>query len=170
MSRSGRLLWANMIRRGSSRGNQKNLNSERTLISSSECKRRHFVSFHVGAILIAVVAICSVIIFTGRPLDAQLGDMTFAELPDDVGVFTSKLPNSPEAKEAGKQIYMKRCMPCHGVNGDGNGPTADTLNPRPRDFTRGLFKLRTTGWKEAPTEADHFRTVSRGIPGTAMPA
>ena len=56
------------------------------------------------------------------------------------------------------------------INGNGNGPAADTLNPRPQDFTRGLFKLRTTAWKDAPTEADHFRTVSRGIPGTAMPA
>ena len=58
-----------------------------------------------------VVATCSFMMFTAKPLDAQLGDMTFAELPDDVGTFSSKLPNSPEAKEAGKQIYMKRCMP-----------------------------------------------------------
>lgn len=139
-------------------------------MNSSKSKPIHLVSSRVPAILIVVVAICSFMMFTAKPLDAQLGDMTFAELPDDVGTFSSKLPNSPEAKEAGKQIYMKRCMPCHGINGDGNGPAADTLNPRPRDFTRGLFKLRTTAWKDAPTEADHFRTVSRGIPGTAMPA
>lgn len=133
-------------------------------------RKLHHLSFHPGTALIAVVAVCSVIIFTSGSLEAQLGDMTFAELPDDVGTFSSKLPNTPEARQAGKEIYMKRCMPCHGINGDGNGPTADTLNPRPRDFTRGLFKLRTTAWKDAPTEADHFRTVSRGIPGTAMPA
>ncbi len=133
---------------------------------SSPKPKRHSCLSCVPAAVIA----CLLIMLVSKPLDAQLGDMTFAELPDDVGGFSSKLPNSPEAKEAGKQIYLKRCMPCHGINGDGNGPAGDTLSPRPRDFTRGLFKLRTTAWKDAPTEADHFRTVSRGIPGTAMPA
>ena len=127
-------------------------------------------SYHPARAWVAAAVISFVITMTTGSLDAQLGDMTFSELPDDVGVFSNKPPNTPEAKEAGKQIYMKRCMPCHGINGDGNGPVADTLNPRPRDFTRGLFKLRTTAWKDAPTEADHFRTVTRGIPGTAMPA
>jgi len=136
---------------------------------STEFKRRRLVSLCTIAVFAALV-VFSFVLLTGQKIGAQLGDMTLAELPDDVGGFTSKLPNSPEAKDAGKQIYMKRCMPCHGVNGDGNGPAADTLNPRPRDFTRGLFKLRTTAWQDAPSEADHFRTVSRGIPGTAMPA
>ena len=140
-----------------------------TLNPSTGFKRRRLLSFYAGAIFVAIL-VFSVVILTGETLDAQLGDLTNAELPDDVGGFTSKLPNSPEAKEAGKKIYLKRCMPCHGVNGDGNGPAADTLNPRPRDFTRGLFKLRTTAWQDAPSEADHFRTVSRGVPGTAMPA
>lgn len=118
---------------------------------------------------IAVLTVSLVLLAVATPY-AQLGDLTPAELPDDVGAFSSKLPNTPELRQAGKEIYMKRCMPCHGVNGDGNGPTADTLNPRPRDFTRGLFKLRTTAWKDAPTEENHFRTVTRGVPGTAMPA
>ncbi len=129
----------------------------------------HHESLLSRTALTAVLTVCLVLL-TGATLYAQLGDMTLAELPDDVGTFSSKPPNTPEMRQAGKEIYMKRCMPCHGINGDGNGPTADTLNPRPRDFTRGLFKLRTTAWKDAPTEADHFRTVSRGIPGTAMPA
>jgi DMSO reductase family type II enzyme heme b subunit len=140
-----------------------------TLKPFTEFRRHRFVSFYADAILAAIV-VFSVVILTGERIDAQLGDLTNSELPDDVGSFSSKLANSPEAREAGKQIYLKRCMPCHGINGDGNGPAADTLNPRPRDFTRGLFKLRTTAWQDAPSEADHFRTVSRGVPGTAMPA
>jgi DMSO reductase family type II enzyme heme b subunit len=54
--------------------------------------------------------------------------------------------------------------------GDGNGPAADYLDPRPRDFTLGTFKFRTTQSGELPTDEDLFRTVSRGLSGTGMQA
>lgn len=76
---------------------------------------------------------------------------------------------APADVEGGKQVYRKRCSPCHGVDGDGNGPVAPFLNPRPRDLTRGLFKLRSTGTGEAPVDSDLIQTVRKGIPGTAMP-
>lgn len=75
---------------------------------------------------------------------------------------------APEAITKGKEIYMKRCSFCHGLEGKGDGPVADYLNPRPRDFTVGSYKLRTTNSGEAPTDEDLFQTISRGIPGTAM--
>jgi DMSO reductase family type II enzyme heme b subunit len=70
----------------------------------------------------------------------------------------------------GHEIYIQRCSFCHGLLGDGNGPTADFLDPRPRDFTLGIFKFRTTQSGELPTDEDLFRTVSRGLTGTAMQA
>ncbi len=70
----------------------------------------------------------------------------------------------------GHEIYIKRCSFCHGLMGDGNGPAADYLDPRPRDFTLGTFKFRTTQSGELPTDDDLFRTVSRGLKGTAMQA
>lgn len=80
----------------------------------------------------------------------------------------------PEATEQfveqGRQTYIKRCSFCHGLLGDGNGPAADYLDPRPRDFTLGTYKFRTTLSGELPTDNDMFRTVSRGLPGTAMQA
>ena len=36
------------------------------------------------------------------------------------------------------------------------------------DFTKGLYKFRTTNSGELPTDEDLFRTISRGIPGTTM--
>lgn len=75
-----------------------------------------------------------------------------------------------ELKAQGKEIYIRRCSFCHGLMGDGNGPAADYLDPRPRDFTLGTFKFRTTQSGELPTDADMFRTVSRGLPGTGMQA
>jgi DMSO reductase family type II enzyme heme b subunit len=70
----------------------------------------------------------------------------------------------------GKRVYNFRCSPCHGVKGDGNGPVAATLEPRPRDFTGGNFRFRTTKTGEVPKDEDMFRTITRGIPGTAMPS
>lgn len=70
----------------------------------------------------------------------------------------------------GREIYITRCSFCHGLIGDGNGPAADYLDPRPRDFTLGTFKFRTTESGELPTDNDLFRTVSRGLTGTAMQA
>ena len=81
-----------------------------------------------------------------------------------------KFPETPQAVEAGKKLYMKRCWFCHGREGKGNGPVAEYLYPRPRDFTLGQYKFRTTPSGEPPTDEDLFRTITRGIPGTAMPA
>ncbi len=69
----------------------------------------------------------------------------------------------------GRKVYRKACLTCHGARGDGNGPMARFLDPRPADFTRGQYKFRTTPSGELPTDDDLFRTVSKGIPGTQMP-
>lgn len=68
----------------------------------------------------------------------------------------------------GKAIYIKRCQVCHGEKGDGKGPVAPYLNPRPRDFVAGAYKFRTTESGTPPTDEDLFRVVTRGVPGTAM--
>ncbi|MBI5749887.1 MAG: c-type cytochrome [Nitrospinae bacterium] len=81
-----------------------------------------------------------------------------------------KLPKTPEAIEKGKLTFFKRCSFCHGLLGDGNGPAAQFLSPRPRDFTPGTFKFRTTQSGELPIDENLFRTISRGLKGTAMQA
>lgn len=84
-------------------------------------------------------------------------------------VFPRQKPvETPEAVAKGKEIYMKRCWFCHGLDGKGDGPVADYLDPRPRDFTSGMYKLRTTKDAEAPTDEDLFRTLTSGMAGTAM--
>jgi len=76
---------------------------------------------------------------------------------------------SPADVEAGKQIYFTKCVWCHGPEGAGDGPSADRLWPRPRNFNAGTFKIRHTGSGELPTENDLFLTVTHGLPGSAMP-
>ncbi|MCH2128994.1 MAG: cytochrome c [Pirellulaceae bacterium] len=67
-------------------------------------------------------------------------------------------------------LYRQHCAHCHGVSGDGAGPTAAFLNPYPRDYRRGVFKFKSTPIGEKPTDDDLERILRQGIPGTAMPS
>jgi len=71
----------------------------------------------------------------------------------------------------GSVLYRRHCLHCHGVAGDGHGPTAPWLNPPPRDFRRGLFKFTSVvaSGVSKPTRSDLVRTLREGIEGTAMP-
>lgn len=75
---------------------------------------------------------------------------------------------TPEELNAGKFIYQRGCANCHGDRGKGDGVAAAELDPRPRDFTKGLFKFRTTPNGAIPTLDDLARTVTHGLTGTAM--
>ena len=71
----------------------------------------------------------------------------------------------------GKELYQFRCSSCHGDDGMGDGPAARFLYPAPRDYSIGLFKYKTSPQKQQrPTDEDLFRTIKKGLNGTAMPA
>jgi len=42
------------------------------------------------------------------------------------------------------------------------------LFPKPRDFSRGIFRFKSTETGSLPTDRDLFRTVSIGVQGTSM--
>ncbi|MEJ2152560.1 MAG: cytochrome c, partial [Gemmatimonadota bacterium] len=71
---------------------------------------------------------------------------------------------------AGKATYDKWCAGCHGAEGAGNGPAASYMLPQPRDFTTGLYQIRTTPSGELPTDDDIRKMIDDGMPGSAMPA
>lgn len=72
--------------------------------------------------------------------------------------------------DVGQAIYDERCWFCHGEEGDGQGPVAPYLWPRPRDFTLAVYKLRTTMSGELPLDEDLYRSISIGLAGSSMPA
>jgi len=41
--------------------------------------------------------------------------------------------------EAGKAVYQTYCTSCHGQTGDGDGPVAQTLNPKPAKHSDGNY-------------------------------
>lgn len=67
-------------------------------------------------------------------------------------------------------LYRQHCVHCHGVTGDGAGPTALFLFPYPRDYRQGIFKFKSTKLADKPTHADLYRILEEGIPDTAMPS
>jgi mono/diheme cytochrome c family protein len=70
---------------------------------------------------------------------------------------------------AGKEGFPRYCNGCHGVRGDGKGTLAPYLDPKPRDYTMGIFKCRSTPTGTLPTDDDLYNTMSRGFVTAAMP-
>jgi len=105
---------------------------------------------------------CFLLLFTvgcGRQLRKQSSDW----LEAGQGVAEQKGDSA-----RGRVLYNANCAVCHGTAGDGNGPRAASLNPRPRNFVSGEYKFKTTERDEPPSDLDLFRTITVGIPGTAM--
>ena len=76
---------------------------------------------------------------------------------------------APAEQQRAAALYAKQCASCHGAEGRGDGPAAYLLYPKPRDFRAARYRLVST-WEGVPTEDDTFGVVTRGIPGSAMPA
>lgn len=93
-----------------------------------------------------------------------------AETPEEPADVTTSAEPFGHQMQLGRLVYMKNCLHCHGVAGDGNGPTARYLNPRPRDYRLGVFKFTSTLAPERVTRDDLHRVVKYGIPGTYMPS
>jgi len=71
--------------------------------------------------------------------------------------------------DAGKKLYRRYCLGCHGSLGDGSGENAPWIEPKPRDFTAATFKCRSTPTGTLPTDEDLYHSVSRGFTNSNMP-
>jgi len=80
-------------------------------------------------------------------------------------ILTNFYPSLRDSAE----MYRQQCLHCHGTSGGGDGPTAEFLNPLPRDYRKGIFKFTAVKDKARPRRADLFRILSEGVKGTAMP-
>ena len=83
--------------------------------------------------------------------------------------FAAPDPGSDAQRAAGTELYQRNCAQCHGDKGDGNGVAAPHLQPRPRDFTSGKFKIRTTPNGALPTDEDLKHIIRVGMPYSSMP-
>ena len=136
-------------------------------------------------ILIALPAVLVLVILSGQAgsdpaAQADANESTPAHAAPSVQakkskVITSVPPGTPynqreQLLERGQRVYAMYCVGCHGSNGDGQGPAAARLITQPRDFTKGIYKFRTTDSSSLPMEADLHRTITRGLARVSMPA
>jgi mono/diheme cytochrome c family protein len=70
------------------------------------------------------------------------------------------VPATDESLAAGKVLYVKNCLSCHGDTGKGNGPAAKDLDKSPGDLSKpvlwdqsdgAIFWKLSTGKKPMPT-------------------
>lgn len=82
-------------------------------------------------------------------------------------ILLPPLAIAEEPEDAGARLYDRLCASCHGANGDGNGPSARFLYPKPRNFRREQFRMVSTT-NLVPSDDDLLRTLDRGMPGSSM--
>jgi cytochrome c oxidase cbb3-type subunit 2 len=72
------------------------------------------------------------------------------------------------AEVDGRSVYNRHCSLCHAVDGSGAGVAAALFLFPPRDFTKGVYKFRSTGSGQLPTDEDLKNTIVHGVPGSGM--
>lgn len=88
------------------------------------------------------------------------------DLPSPPVPFTARfeqnpIPESAQSLARGGAVFQASCVVCHGPRGQGDGPAAFALTPRP-------VNLQLHVPQHADGEINYF--ISDGVSGTAMPA
>ncbi len=88
-----------------------------------------------------------------------------SRIPVTWRAMPSETPAVPASVARGEKVYQDYCIGCHGPVGDGNGPAAPYLYPKPLNFTtlkRHLVNGKYIG-------GILYYQIMNGITGTAMP-
>ena len=103
-----------------------------------------------------------------RPVTGESGWLDLTEFPPARGRDIppvdpdSLLEPTPALRARGEELYALHCVTCHGPRGEGDGPAAGTMNPRPRNLAG------PGGWVNGRHLPGLFRTLGEGIPKTSM--
>jgi mono/diheme cytochrome c family protein len=98
-----------------------------------------------------------------NPPDPALGTPSVATEQSHIGNLTGNAA-------AGRKLYIRSCIGCHGPDGNGQGMNAQWIDPKPRDFTEATFKCRSTPTGTLPTDDDLYNAITRGFVTTNMPS
>jgi high-affinity iron transporter len=79
-------------------------------------------------------------------------------------LFLASLPVRAADHALGRQVFVDRCAACHGDQGFGDGPAANAIEPRPRNFHDPEF------WKGRTAEALRAVVAHGKGPASMMPA
>lgn len=109
--------------------------------------------FHAGAkrrlwlaTLVGVAFVLPVIFVATDAADAQV--VKTAENPVRVTI-------TDDARAKARDIFSERCATCHGADGNGDGPAAANLKPRPIDF-------HSRNWQKSVTDESITKAIVFG--------
>jgi len=124
-------------------------------------QRRLLASLLSLGVMSALAAIAPLAALSAAPKPGVVISVTAATSVPSIGW------SEPPASAA--QDFAAHCAMCHGETGKGDGPASYLLFPKPRDFTAGVYRFKSTYNEAPPTRADLDRSIRNGIARTAMP-
>ena len=74
-------------------------------------------------------------------------EATLGTEPPDIAQVTNPVPASAESHARGEKLYLKYCSKCHGMTGNGAGPSAHGFSTNPRQLW---------AWHNADSSADPY--------------
>jgi cytochrome c oxidase cbb3-type subunit 3 len=90
-----------------------------------------------------------------------LGALAFILLREPIGPAPPEIARDPLLSR-GREIFLARCIACHGINGQGDGPVAPNLiGPPPGNLT-------DAEWKHGDRPEQVVRVIAEGVPNTRM--
>ncbi|MEA2405209.1 MAG: cytochrome c oxidase cbb3-type subunit, partial [Thermoleophilaceae bacterium] len=102
---------------------------------------------------------------TVKPPPHQLEEApNLSQIDRSYWLSANPLPATEQNLMRGKEVFLQRCVGCHGVKGDGKGPAAPFLSPPPADFTDKDDAC--CGGDTGP--GDFYYRILRGWTGTGM--
>jgi cytochrome c oxidase cbb3-type subunit II len=100
-----------------------------------------------------------------EPPKGQIPEVAnLAQIDRSYWLSADPLPVTEANLLRGKEVFLQRCVGCHGLNGDGKGPAATFMSPPPADFTDKDDAC--CGGDTGP--GDFYYRILHGWPGTAM--
>lgn len=115
--------------------------------------------FGTSFIFLAIFVILTITDLFARGDVYTDGKPLLMEVAGGKAKFTKPWEAKAEMLEFGKKTYAIQCASCHGDKGDGMGPAAGALNPKPRNFTA------EAGWKNGRKASQVFKTLTEGLGG-----
>ena len=131
-----------------------------------------FLRSRRGVVLTALLLL--LVLDAARSAVGHLGYLTPVSVwrPDPQAYADMTWPpatNVPAGATPAQRLYVENCAFCHGPDGRGNGASAPSMIPRPRDFTQGLFKYKSTPEGAPPSDDDLIAVVTNGLNASGMP-
>ena len=100
-----------------------------------------------------------------HPPEGQLEEApNLSQIDRSYWLAANPLPVTEANLLRGKEVFLQRCVSCHGPKGDGKGPGAKFMSPPPADFTSADDAC--CGGDTGP--GDFYYRILRGWTGTGM--